>query len=134
MTAVAWLRTAVLALLLCADAGAASAQAPVDVDAFVKRDLFTDIRISPNGEYFAATSPRERSTALVVIRRSDRKAVNTIDLGMWFHVQDFWWANDEKILFTIGQRFGRLDEPLSTGEILVADPTGHLLLPDFAQT
>jgi dipeptidyl aminopeptidase/acylaminoacyl peptidase len=116
---------AVLAAMLCIGEGIAAEAAPtnatVDVDAFVKRDLFTEIQISPGGEYFAATSPRENSTALVVIRRSDRKAVNTIDIGDWFHVQDFWWANDEKILFTIGQRFGRLDEPQSTGEILVAD-------------
>jgi dipeptidyl aminopeptidase/acylaminoacyl peptidase len=110
----AWLA---LALWLLA---AAPAIAQVDVDAFVKHDLFTDIEISPDGQYFAATSPRERSTALVIIRRSDRKAVKTIDLGDWFHVQRFWWANNERILFTIGQRFGRLDQPLSTGEILVA--------------
>jgi dipeptidyl aminopeptidase/acylaminoacyl peptidase len=109
------------AVALCLALAAGPVPAQVDVDAFVRHDLFTDIEISPNGEYFAATSPRERSTALVIIRRSDRKAVNTIDIGDWFHVQDFWWANDERLLFTIGQRFGRLDQPLRTGEILAAD-------------
>ena len=42
--------------------------ADVDVEAFVKRDRFDDIQISPNGDYYAATLPLGDRTALAILR------------------------------------------------------------------
>ena len=46
-----------VAVVLASNAGAAAA---VDVGAFVKKDRFETIKISPTGEYYAATVPFER--------------------------------------------------------------------------
>jgi hypothetical protein len=66
------MRLLVLAvLLLCA--GAVSAAAPVDIAAFVKHDGFDEIKISPDGEYYAASVPGEDSSILIIVRRADNK-------------------------------------------------------------
>ena len=41
----------------------------VDVQAYVKKDRFNDIKLSPNGDYYAATVPLEDRTALVISHR-----------------------------------------------------------------
>ena len=43
----------------------------VDVAAYVKRDGYDDIKISPTGEYFAARVPGENNSVLMIIRRAD---------------------------------------------------------------
>ena len=62
-------KAAALLVALGATAGAANAQ--VDVDAYIKRDKFTDMRLSPTGEYLAAALPLEDRTVLVILRRAD---------------------------------------------------------------
>jgi hypothetical protein len=50
----------IAALLAGATAFAAmSATAAVNVEAYVKKDSFEDIKLSPTGEYYAATVPRD---------------------------------------------------------------------------
>lgn len=62
-----WIIPAALVLLMAA--GTATAQ--VDVGAYIKKDKFADIKLSPSGAYLAATVPMEDKTALAIMRRSD---------------------------------------------------------------
>ena len=45
------------------------------------RTASTTIKISPTGEYFAATVPLEDRTALVIMSRTDKKLLGTFQLG-----------------------------------------------------
>jgi hypothetical protein len=46
-----------MALLACvAGSVIAPASAAVNIDAYVKKDSFEDIKLSPNGDYYAARS------------------------------------------------------------------------------
>ena len=64
------MRRIVLAVLLGAVVGGASA-ATLDLDRYLRQESFTDIKISPGGEYIAATVPLEAGTALAIYRIAD---------------------------------------------------------------
>ncbi|KRG43153.1 peptidase S9 [Stenotrophomonas panacihumi] len=111
------------AALLLAVSGAASAQ--VDVDAYIKRDQFTDIKLSPTGEYIAATVPLEDRTMLAILRRSDNAMTAKFGLGQNSHVQDFAWSSDKRVVIAIGEKDGLLEEPQATGELYAIDADGN---------
>lgn len=98
--------------------------AAVDVAPFVKKDRFGEIKISPAGDYYAATVPVEGKTVLVVLRRSDNKMTATFALGKNTHVAGFWWVNPQRVLISIAEKFGELDEPALTGEIYAINADG----------
>lgn len=121
-------------LLLAAAAllagGRAAAESPPSrpavpsVEDFLKRDSFGDIRISPTGEYLAATIPLEDRTSLVIFRRADMSRTGHVTLPAKSHVSDFNWVNANRILFTIGQTTGGLEAPRGTGEIYGVNADG----------
>lgn len=108
-----------LALLL---AGPAFAQ--VDVDAFLKRDTYEDIKISPSGEYLAATVPLEDRTVLAILRRKDGVVTSKAMGGPKSEIDDFWWASDERIVVSIAERQGSRDQPYATGELHAVSADG----------
>ncbi len=95
-----------------------AAHAQVNLDAYIKKNDFNDIKISPDGQYLAATVPFEDRTGLAILRRSDSKVITSFGLGKNNHVYDFDWANKERLLIRVAQKFGMLDQPQATGEIL----------------
>jgi dipeptidyl aminopeptidase/acylaminoacyl peptidase len=100
-------------------------QAPlIPIDQFLKRDSFGTIKISPTGEYFAATVPLEDRTSLVILRRSDLQKIGNVTFESKVHVIDFNWVNPKRILFSIGQSGGDLAAPQPTGEIYGVDFDG----------
>jgi len=110
------------AALLLSVAGAVHAQ--VDVDAYIKKDQFTDIQLSPTGEYIAATVPLEDRTMLAILRRSDNAMTAKFGLGENTHVQSFAWASDKRVVIAIGQKDGLLDQPRPTGELYAIGADG----------
>ena len=95
----------------------------VDLGAFVRRDAFTDIKLSPDGQFLAATVPREDRTGLVVLSRKDNRVISAASLGKNNHVAGFWWVNPERVMFSVAQKLGALDLPQPTGELyaMIAD-------------
>jgi len=110
---VRWFAAAVVAL--CVWAGAAQAQ--VKLDDFLRSNAFQNLKISPDGQYFAATVPLEDRTALAIMRRSDNKMTASFAMGKNTHVGDFYWVSDNRVLLDINQKFGTVDQPYSTGEL-----------------
>lgn len=105
---------------------AGPAQAQVDLAPYLKRDPYGTIKISPTGEYYAATVPLEDQTVLVVLRRSDK--VVTAKVGGKKHsaIDDFAWVNDERVLISMAERFGSRDEPRPTGELYAVNADGKV--------
>ncbi|KLJ01142.1 peptidase S9 [Luteimonas sp. FCS-9] len=102
----------------------AGAHAQVDLAPFVEDDGFRDIKISPTGEYFAATMPHGDSTAIGVIRWTDRSVVGSYRLPRNTHIADFWWAKDDRLVFALAERFGARDYPSPTGELYAMNADG----------
>lgn len=109
---------AVAAMLVAAPVAA------VDLTQFLKQDRLGTIKISPTGEYYAVTMPLEDRTALVVIRRSDKQVTAKVGGGEHSLVDDFWWANDERIVVSMAEKYGSKDEPYATGELYAINADG----------
>lgn len=107
---------------------ATPALAAVDVSEFVRRDAFKEIKISPTGEYLAATVPREDRTGLIILRRASGEVTASFALGRDTHVEDFSWVNDERVLMSMSEAFGQRDEPQLTGELFAVNADGSRLV------
>ncbi len=110
-----------VAALLCVPAASAMA---VDLDQYLKRDTFTDIKLSPGGDYYAATVPMEDRTALAILSRSTGKVVGSFVPPRNNHASHFSWANNERVLIGLAEKFGSLDEPRLTGELYAINANG----------
>jgi len=111
-------------LLLAAASLPAFAQ--VDLSPYLKKDTYEDIKISPTGEYYAATVPLEDRTILLVIRRADRTFTARVAGVKDSAVADFHWVSDTRVLVSMAERFSSLEAPRLTGELhaINADGTG----------
>ncbi len=116
-----------LSVVLLGSSALACAQAPTphDIEDFIRKPKFNHIKISPTGEYLAATIPVGRKTALVILRRSDNKVLaNMVLPGEHAHVDDFWWVNNERVLISGAYKIGDLEEPQPTGELFAINADG----------
>lgn len=108
------------ALLL---AFASASAAAVDIEPFIRKAEFGDVSISPSGTYLAATVPMSDTTALVVLRLSDKTVTGGGTLGKNRHVSGMAWVNDERLLFSSTEKMGALDQPRLTGNIYTVKAT-----------
>lgn len=126
-----------LAALLATAVAFPCAAATVDVAPYVKRDDFGAIKLSPNGDYYAATVPMEGKSVVLIVHRVDNKATAGFSLGKNTFVGDFWWVSPKRLLISMGRKFGALDQPELTGDLYAvnADGSGSALLvgPDVSQ-
>lgn len=112
---------------VCIAVAAMLSAAPVaalDLAQFLKQDRLEKIKISPTGEYYAVTMPLEDRTALVVIRRSDKEVTAKVGGEKHSVVHDFWWANNERIVVSMAEKFGSEDQPYATGELYAINADG----------
>lgn len=122
-----------MALVLACAAGfaAAPAAAAVNVEAYIKKDSFEDIKLSPNGEYYAATVPLEDRTVLVIIRRADNKLTANVTGGPKTVIGGFHWVSPDRVIAGLAEKFGALSQPQWTGELYGVDAasgTGEMLV------
>ena len=96
----------------------------VDLDMLLRRDTYDDIKLSPTGEYYAATVPLADRTVLAVIRRSDKAVTGKIHIGEDTVIADFWWANNERVVASVAEKRGRNDSPTLTGELVAVNADG----------
>lgn len=105
-------------------AAPATSAAAVDVAPFVRQPSYIDAKISPDGRHLAVTVPTEDRTVLVVLRREDMQVTAKIQGGRDSVIFDFWWANDERLIASMAQRYGPNDKPFATGEIYAVNVDG----------
>lgn len=96
----------------------------VNVDAYIKKDRFEQVKISPNGDYLAATVPFEDKTALVILRRADNKVTANFRLEKNTHVAGFWWVNPDRVVISMSRKIGALDEPRLDGNLYAINADG----------
>ena len=117
--------TAAMAAEVPADIAApAAASAALDIDSFAKGDTFSDIKLSPTGEFLAASVPMNDETALVIFTRENMKRTGVFRVGRHNHVDDFWWVSPTRVLISMAQKLGSRDEPIGTGEIFAINANG----------
>ncbi len=109
---------------VAADAPAAAHAGPPPLADFLKRDAFGTMKISPTGEYLAATVPLSDRTSLVIFHRSDMKMTGHVTLPPKTHIAQFDWVNDTRIIFSIAEKEGDLVTPRATGELFGVNADG----------
>ena len=88
------------------------------VESLIRPSQFLDARISPTGEYLAASVMASEDTgSLVVLRMSDMKMTGSFRLAGKSFVGGFEWASDERLVFTVAKSDGAKTNPGLTGEI-----------------
>lgn len=113
-----WATAVVMALACC------PVWAQIDLAPWVKRDRYETIRISPDGRHYAATVPMEDRTVLVVLDRASQQLVGGGVGAADSAVEDFWWADDGRIVVSMAQSFGSEDALYQTGEVHVLELGG----------
>lgn len=118
------LRHLLLASSLAVAAGLAMPAFAVDVDQFIRRDKFGEIKISPTGEYFATTVPLEDRTLVSVIRRADSKVVGQFVPTDNAHVGGIVWVSPTRLVMSMAEKDGSLERPSPTGELYAMNADG----------
>lgn len=119
----AWLFPALLAW-----AGTALSQpvpAPPGIDDLLRRPEFSDVRLSPRGDYLALTAPMEDRSVLVIMRRADRTITTSVNPGADAFIDGVSWIGDERVVVAWSRRFGRLDEPWAMPGLHTVDVHGR---------
>ena len=117
-----------LAASLLSIASAASA-AEVPLADFAKHEQFRNVKISPEGDYLAASAVVDGKPILSLIRIEDMRGVNLRPRAD-SELADFWWVAPHRVMYTVGESIGELEAPVSTGELYAvnADGTGAALI------
>lgn len=128
-----------LSVLLAGMVGIALAApaAAVNVDAYIKKDKFDDIELSPNGDYYAITVPLEDRTILVVIRRNDGKITAQVAGERNSAIASFDWVSSDRLLVSLAEKIGDLAKPQSLGELFAIDAktgSGEMLVGQRLQS
>ncbi len=103
-----------------APASAKSAGTSYDIADFIRDDRFVDVKISPKGTYVAATIPlnADDKTVMVILKPGQKEPYGHVTLkDRNTHVAQFWWVSDDRLLFSVGERAGGLEQPVSFGEM-----------------
>jgi dipeptidyl aminopeptidase/acylaminoacyl peptidase len=105
----------------------ATTTSDIPIKDFWKHSEFVQIEISPTGEYFAATVPRDETRTLVIFRRDNRKVTGVAQFGKTrnqFQIGNFSWIAPDRVAFTINEKQGSLDIPSRRGELFFMDTKG----------
>ncbi len=118
------MRKTMMAALLALACAAPAAVGAVDLEKYIRQETFQDIKISPGGDYYAATVPLEDSTAVVIMRTSDNTPMGTFRPPRNNHATNFDWVSNERVLIELSEKFGSLDTPQRTGELYAINANG----------
>lgn len=91
---------------------------------FAKPAQFSNIKLSPNGEYFAATVPKENTNVLIVVERKSKKRLIAYGFGHKEYIGNFYWGNNERLIYTKKYEVQGRERKVSRGEIFAANIDG----------
>ncbi|MGH8174452.1 MAG: S9 family peptidase, partial [Rhodanobacteraceae bacterium] len=92
-----------------------TAAADIPLQDFARHEQFRDVKISPEGDYVAASAVVDGHTVLSLIRLEDMKGVN-VSPRDGDAVAQFWWVAPHRVFYSVGTKVGGLEQPALTGE------------------
>lgn len=94
------------------------------LERYSKHAQFMNIKISPSGNFLAATSRNEGGQVVLTVLDIENREVLSITKGQTQSISSFNWVNDERILMTMAREVGSLETPVPTGEVFAMDADG----------
>ena len=101
-----------------------SITAPLPLMDFAKEARYKSVKLSPDGKHFAAAAPHGDQTMLVIIKRDTMELVYAYRFAKNEHVAQYYWANNERLIFTRNIRRGYRESPVSYGQIYAGNIDG----------
>ncbi len=108
-------------------AGASAAQDPsqIPISDFTRRADLEFARLSPDGDYIAASRfVNDDKYAVGITNISTNALTATLAFATDESVGGFWWANPKRLIAATARSLGRLDQPYLTGELIGIDADG----------
>lgn len=115
-----------VAVLMCvAEVAQASEIKSKTLDQYARHAQFLDMKISPDGDFLAATA-RDDSGAvqLTILDIQNQNVVSITKANQGQSVATFHWVNNDRLLMTMAREVGALEAPIPTGEIFAMDRDG----------
>ena len=121
------------ALLVLSGCAAFVHAGTVSLADLAKHPQYRQVKISPDGQYIAATAVIRDRTMLAVIHLADMKGF-TLEQHEIADIVDFWWVSPTRIIYTQGVHDSDYDVPLADGQLYAvnADGSGRNLLYGYA--
>ena len=107
-----------------ASATANTALAGYDIRDFVRHPIYSSVKISPTGQYLAATIDKGEQDVLAVMRTSDLKILKINQLPDKKSVGSFHWVSDDRLMFNAVRKMGGYAQPFQTGEWFAVNADG----------
>lgn len=111
-------------VLLCFSLSTLSQAKPLPIEYFSKQAQFNQLRLSPDGQHFAATIPQGDATNLAIIHRKTMKIIRVYGFGERTHIGEFYWANNERVVYLKAKKKGYSEQLISSGDIYAANIDG----------
>jgi len=101
----------------------------IPIEDFVKHSTYSNVKISPTGEYLAMTVDRGDQDVLTVLRTSDLSVVKLNQLPDKKSVGSFYWTSPNRLMFNAVRKLGKYEQPFGTGEWYAVNADGSLARP-----
>ena len=99
----------------------------IPLEIFAANPTYEDIKVSPKGDYLAATffNPDDVTESKLVVLDIENMEVTAVAhvRGRDF-ISDFFWANEERIVGQIARKVGWQDQPFRTGDMVAMNWDG----------
>jgi pimeloyl-ACP methyl ester carboxylesterase len=82
------------------------------------------VRISPNGRYIAVQQKTEETVIVKILDLDASQLVNVHDFGKKGRISDFFWATDNRIVFSVTRPDSRSTAEFNVGQLVAADLDG----------
>ena len=96
----------------------------IPIQDFVKHPVYSEVKISPSGEYLAMTVELGEQDVLTVLRTSDLQVVKINQLPDKKSVGSFHWTSPNRLLFNSIRKIGTYAAPFATGEWYAVNADG----------
>lgn len=119
------LKVGVLLLGFFSVVGYANTNSGLSLADYARPVQFIDIKISPQGDYLAATSRDDEGVIrLTVLDVQSRAVLSVTQLRGNESVSAFHWVTSNRLLMTTAREIGALEQPIATGELIAMDADG----------
>lgn len=96
----------------------------IPIQDFFKDPEFTNVSLSPTGEYITVSVPQEDRTILAAFRVSDMSLVGKWNYGESRHIDRVRWVNDKRFFMYVTRKVGRFDFRVGTPDVYASNIDG----------
>lgn len=118
------LQLCLMLLLVVSGVTAAAGVERLPVGDFFRDAEFSDVSLSPTGEYITVSIPQDDRTILAAFRVKDMKLVAKWDYGAKKHIDSVLWVNDERFLMYVSLKLGRFDFKVGVPDVYASNVDG----------